>query len=115
MMSPRCRHAAPAILLALAAFTVTPAAAQEEADSVDDVTMSVIDAGDANEQTFAEEIRVPGGPPGEAGAGDDAAVGTDMADDARELRDESGDRSETARDLGRDARELEPDLPGPPD
>lgn len=98
-MTPGFQHAVTATLLALAVIATTPAAAQEAA-GVDDVMMSVIDEGDANEETFAEEIRLPGSDDGGEGPPEDARG---AADDARELRNDTGERTESARDLGTDA------------
>lgn len=105
-MTPRFRQAAAASLLALALLASAPAPAQDES-GVDDVMMSVIEEDEANEETFAEEIRLPGtgddGRPEEArDAGD---LGRESIDDARELRDGSGAPAESVRDLGGDARE----------
>lgn len=109
MTEARLRQAAPAILFALAAFASGPALAQDEG-SVDDVMMSVVGQENANEQAFAEEIGLPD--PNNEGAGpsesarENAAFGIDMADEARRLREGSGNRSEAARQLGRDTNEV---------
>lgn len=107
-MTPRFRHAAAASLLALALLASAPAPAQDET-GVDDVMMSVIEEDEANEEAFAEEIRLPGtgdDAEGQPEEGRDAGdLGRDTIDDARELRDGSTAPTESARDLGGDARE----------
>lgn len=111
-MGRRSRQAAPVALFALAAFASAPSLAQDEA-GVDDVMMSVVGEENANEQAFAEEIGLPepdnggGALPDEAH--DDAqfgGFGLDTANDARELRRLSGERSGAARELGRDTDEV---------
>lgn len=107
-MTPGFRHAAAASLLALTLLASAPAPAQDET-GVDDVMMSVIEEDEANEEAFAEEIRLPGTGDGAEGrpeeARDTGNPGRDTADEARELRDGSGAATESARDLGSDARE----------
>lgn len=107
-MTPGFRQAAAASLLALALLASAPAPAQDEA-GVDDVMMSVIEEDEANEEAFAEEIRLPGTGDDSEGQSEEARdagdLGRDTADDARELRDGSGAPAESARDLGGDTRE----------
>lgn len=113
------RRASLAALFALAAFASAPALAQD-GSAIDDVMMSVVGEENANEQAFAEEIGLPDpengrGPPDSAH--DKAAFGLDNANEARKLRDETGDRSDAARNLGRDASEVRrgAGAQGPPD
>lgn len=109
IMDRRSRQAAPVVLFALATFASAPSLAQDEG-GVDDVMMSVVGEENANEQAFAEEIGLPepdnqGGAPPDP-AHENAAPRMDMANEARQLREGSGDRSEAARDLGRDTGEI---------